>query len=147
MLYTFAALLDENEYFITTPEFLVIHYPDLDEAKKMFQSVYDNLKNPNASTEELNDQMETLLLAQPCILQFDIQFHQLGPIILSWSRNRASRIGNIPIIPIPHALIPMRSGFIQEYQALNILNDIQTTPYIREDGDMGYHRFRLREKE
>lgn len=144
MLYTFAALIDENEYFILSPSFRIILYDALHEAKKMFQSVYDSMKNPTTASDEFNDQMENILQSQPCILQFDVPVHELGPIILSWSKNRPSLTSNIPIIPIPHVLIPMRSGFIKQYQALNILQDIETTVYIGKNGDIGYHRFNLR---
>ena len=144
MVYTFAALINENEYFILSPSFRIIHYDTLHEAKKLFQSAYDTMKNPSPTSTELSDQMENILQTQPCILQFDVPDHELRRIILSWSRNRPSLTSNIPIVPVPHVLIPMRSGFIKQYQALNILQDIETTVYIGKNGNIGYHRFNLR---
>lgn len=147
MLYTIAALINGNEYLVATPNFDMITFRKLQEAKDLFESVYTALKNPSQDNKAFKQSMYRILSTQPSILQLNIPDNKIVAEILSWTNNAPSVTSSLPVIPMLHILIPMKPGFIQRYQVLNILADIEATPYLGENGKINYHHFSLKLKD
>lgn len=115
----------------------------LDQAKNSFKAAYKTLLAPSfkrsipPSEEELNYHMMFMMLIDlyPIIVELD---KRDGSSILDEWMDDSSAVFQTPFkfYKANYWHCPMRKGFLEKYGVLDIVKDIETTPFVGPDGKM-----------
>ncbi|MBW8687274.1 hypothetical protein [Chitinophaga rhizophila] len=141
MLYLIAATINGKEYLIIEPNFDIITYTDLQTAKNQFRHIYHLITNEAKNSIPFQKAVKLLITAQPTILKKEAKLSEIALTVLEASTKEATMRSNIPIIIRPHILLPLKPGFINKHEVLNIQRDIEASPCIGPNGEITYQMF------
>lgn len=130
MTYILASQINGKDYLMTTPRFEVFKYQTLEEARQQFQQFYSVIQQEHPDSERFQTYKWILALNRPVILQFDAENLRKGleGEIMHWSLIGPPLETTFQVISQPHVLLPMKHGFIAQFAALHIKQDIELSP-------------------
>lgn len=116
-------------------------YASVEEAKEFFLPLYNTLSTEPVSSENYTLGLKQLALTQPVIIAINEDIIQ--DELAKWREGTLLYTSEEQIVPVPHLICPMKSGFIDQYLELDILRDIEGITRIGPDGSIQVSSFMI----
>jgi hypothetical protein len=134
MIYCIASRLKEKEYLVVARMLPIgpLCCANEKDIKSYFKHFYKVLAKGNIRSSLYRNHFERLLILHPVIIA--IEKAKAESILDEWIEVKTFLKFPLPIISIPHSQIAMRRGFIDKFQVLDIVNDINPKTGIDGNG-------------
>lgn len=144
MIYCITSRLNAQEYLVMSKTSLGLFcFDTLDQAKKLFESFYKILSTEKIASDQYRKTLIDLVRIHPVIIGLRYDNNNALSKMRQWHDGMMTYTSEIPIIPLPHVVTPMKKGFIDTHQELDIIKDIESITRINSEGNIEIIEFKI----
>lgn len=145
MIYFIASRLNAQEYLLMSSRSPLgpFYFDTLDQAKRLFGPFYKILSTEKITSELYLETVSKLINIHPVIIGLKYDKNKVLSKIRQWQDGTMTYTCVAPIIPLPHLITAMKTGFIDTYQELDILRDIESMTRIDSEGRVEIVQFNI----
>jgi hypothetical protein len=118
-------------------------FDTLDQAKKLFEPFYKTLSTEKVTSDQYRKTLIDLVRVHPVIIGLEYDNNNALSKMHQWYDSMMTYTSEIPIIQLPHVVTPMKKGFIDTHQELDIIKDIESITRIDPEGRIEIIQFNI----
>lgn len=136
MIYCITSRVNDGEFLVITQGDPCAPYCffDLEEAKESFLPYYHILSKTPKTEALYRNTLLKLIRIDPVIVGLPVGINEVLPLLNRHQKSTLNYTCEVPILLLPHLITEMNAGFIEKYQKLDIVKDIESINCVNADG-------------